>query len=306
MRPGRQHRYVTDPIIVFDGISKRFGAHHALDGVSFAVRRGEILVIAGHNGAGKSTLLALAVGLLRPTRGDVLIRGISVRRKPAPARQGVGCMLATAFHDHLSGRDNLRLLTTYSGRVSDSEIDATVAVVGLEERIYDRVRTYSHGMRGRLALAQALLPLPDVLLLDEPEEGLDPDATGDLRRTILRINRERGVTVVLASHQLGGADQVCDRMALLERGRLTFFGGWSDVDARPTLRLEVDDWEKARPILDRAGASIVSEGLVRLELTGDGAALVAALVHAGVRVRAAEPSRRTAAELYARARGAQA
>jgi ABC-2 type transport system ATP-binding protein len=295
-----------DPIVVFNSVSKRFGSRHALVDVSLGVRRGEILMLAGHNGAGKSTLLALAVGLLRPTRGEIHVGGVSMRRHPAQARYGVGCMLASAFHDHLSGRDNLRLLTTYSGGVDGAEIDAIVALVGLADRIDDPVRTYSHGMRGRLALAQALLPAPQVLLLDEPEEGLDPEATRDMRSTIRRINRERGVTVVLASHQLGGDDQACDRLALLERGRLAFVGGWNDVDDRPTLRLEVDDWEKARPILARAGAAVVTPGVVRLSRDDDEPDLVAALVHAGVRVRAAEPSRRTAAELYARVREAHA
>ncbi len=297
---------MSDPIVVFDEVSKWFGKHPALDRVSLAVRRGEILIVAGPNGAGKSTLLALAVGLLGPTRGDVRVDGISVRRNPARARRGVGTMLATAFHDHLSGRDNLRFLATYSCGVTDADLDAIVVLVGLAERIDDPVRIYSHGMRGRLALAQALLPMPQVLLLDEPEEGLDPDATRDLRRTISRINRERGVTVVLASHRLDGDDHLCDRVALLERGRLTFLGGWNDVDARPVLRLELDDWEKARPVLDRTGASIVAEGRVRLDGAGDVAALVAALVATGIRVHAAEPSRRTAAELYARARRAHA
>jgi len=297
---------MSDPIVAFDGVSKRFGGRDALVDVSLRVRRGEILMIAGQNGAGKSTLLALAVGLLRPTRGEIHVCGHSLRRDPARAREGVGCMLATAFHDHLSGRDNLRLLTTYSGGAENAEIDAIVALVGLADRIGDPVRVYSHGMRGRLALAQALLPAPRVLLLDEPEEGLDPEATRDMRRTIRRINRERGVTVVLASHQLDGEDQSCDRLALLERGRLVFVGGWSDVDARPTLRLELDDWEKARPILERVGATIVTPGRVRLAREGDEPDLLAALVDAGVRVRAAEPSRQTAAELYARAREASA
>jgi len=293
---------MSEPIVVFDGVSKRFGSYPALDRVSLAVRRGEMLIVAGHNGAGKSTLLALAVGLLRPSRGDVRVRGVSVRRHPARARRAVGTMLAAAFHEHLSGRDNLSLLASYSGGVPGTDVDAIVALVGLVDRIDDRVRTYSYGMRARLALAQALLPMPDVLLLDEPEEGLDSDATRDLRSTIRRINRERGVTVVLASHRLDGEDQAYDRLALLERGRLAFLGGWDDVDARPTIRLELDDWEKARPILERAGASIVAEGVIRLD-GNDAATVVAALVHAGVCVHAAEPSRRTAAELCARARG---
>jgi ABC-2 type transport system ATP-binding protein len=272
--------------------------------VSFEVRRGEMLAVVGHNGAGKSTLLALVVGLIRPTHGDVFVRGVSVRRAPARARRGIGSMLTPAFHDYLSGWDNLCLLTSYSGIVPPAEILDMVAFVGLADRIHDPLGTYSHGMRARLALAQALLPLPDVVLLDEPEEGLDPEGIREMRMAIRRINRDRGVTVVMVSHQLTGDDQTCDRMAILERGRLAFLGGWSDVDARPSVRLELDDWERARPLLERMGASVTSEGRVVLGSEQGVADIVAALVGAGVRVHAAEPARRTLEELYVRARAA--
>jgi ABC-2 type transport system ATP-binding protein len=291
-------------IIVFDAVSKTFGDQTALDAVSLEVQAGEILAVVGHNGAGKSTMLALIVGLLRPTKGDVFVRGISVRRDPTRARRGIGSVLGPAFHDYLSGWDNLRLLTSYSAPVAPAEMLEVVTFVGLTERIRDPVRTYSHGMRARLALAQALLPLPEVLLLDEPEEGLDPEGTRDMRMAIRRINRERGVTVVLASHQLTGGDQTCDRMALLEHGRLAFLGGWSAVDARASVRLELDDWETARPLLERMGVSIAADGRVVLGVEHDVADVLAVLVRAGVRVQAAEPARRTLEELYVRARAA--
>src|SRR5688572_7170787 len=162
-------------MIAFDDVAKTFGERRALDGVSFEVRRGEVLGLLGHNGAGKSTLFGLTLGLLRFTRGDICVDGVSVRQHARRARRNVGSVLAPAFYDYLSGRDNLRILASYSGGVVPAELAAVVRLVGLEERIDDPVRQYSHGMRRRLALAQALLPRPALLLLDEWEAGLDPE-----------------------------------------------------------------------------------------------------------------------------------
>ena len=293
---------MPDSIICLDHVSKTFRGRPALDRVTFDVQRGELLALVGHNGAGKSTLLALIVGLLRPTSGDVLVRGVSMRRDPRAARRGIGTMLAPAFHEHLSGWQNLMVFTSYSGGVTADAIADTVAFVGLTERIHDQVRGYSHGMTRRLALAQALLPLPDVVLLDEPEEGLDPDGIRDMRATIRRLNRERGVTVVLASHHLTGDDQTCDRMAILERGRLVFLGGWEDVETGPSVRLELDDWPRALPLLEQLGTRLLADGLVALGARATVPDVVATLVRGGIEVHAAEPVRRTLAELYARAR----
>ncbi len=292
-----------DTILRFDRITKAFDGRAALDGVSFDVRRGEVLALLGPNGAGKTTLLSLVLGFLRPTAGDVLVRGVSVRRDPRRAREGVGSVVAPAFHEYLSGWDNLRILTGYSAGVREAEIVDAVGFVGLGERIHDRVRAYSHGMRRRLALAQALLPAPDVVLLDEPEEGLDPIAITEMRRLIVRMNRERGVTVVLASHQLAGVEQTCERVAILDRGRLVFIGRWSELDgADATFRIDADDRERAAAVFRALGVhALGDDGLVSVPGGRDVADVVAALVDAGVRVRGVEPVRRTLEEVYVRA-----
>jgi len=190
-------------------------------------------------------------------------------------------------------------LTGYSARLDDAEIMETVRFVGLEERIGDPVRVYSHGMRQRLALAQALLPRPDLVLLDEPAEGLDPEGIHEMRELILRLNRERGMTVVLSSHLLSEVEQMCDRIAILNQGRMIFQGRWGDLGAREAgFRLEVDDWKKALPVIEMCGAKIVAEETLALKPDGDIADLVAALVQAGVRVRAVQPVRRSLEELY--------
>ncbi len=271
----------------------------ALDAVSFDVARGEMLALLGPNGAGKSTLFALLLGLRRLTDGDIAVGGISVRDRPRDARRGVGSVLAPAFYEYLSGWDNLRILCGYSAPVAPVEMAAVVRHVGLADRIHDRVRVYSHGMRRRLALAQALLPRPAVLLLDEWEAGLDPEAIRDLRTLLVGLNRAHGMTIVVSSHQPRGLDDMCDRVAILRQGRLVFVGPWHDLDGgAPAVRLTVDDWPRATPVLRGLGAEVGGDGVVALARGSTVADLVAALVHAGVGVQGAAPVRRTPDELY--------
>ena len=288
-------------MIAFDRVSKAFGKRRALDAVSLEVRHGEILALLGHNGAGKSTLFALALGLLRMTGGDIVVREVSVRRDPRRAREGIGSVLAPAFYGYLSGWDNLRALTCYSGDVSPAEISAVVDLVGLDDRIHDRVREYSHGMRRRLALAQALLPRPQLLLLDEWETGLDPEGTHAMEQVIRDLNREHGVTVIVASHQLAGARRLADRCAILREGRLVFSGGWEEIDHGPvTVRLELDDWTQAASVLDAARARILGDGLVELGSGSSVPEVVAALAQASVGVHAVERQRLTLDDYYRR------
>lgn len=277
-------------MIEIDGVSKAFGGRLALDAVSLDVRRGEILALLGHNGAGKSTLFALMLGLRHATAGDIRIDGVSVRRRPRDARRRVGSMLAPSFYEYLSGWDNLRLLASYSAAVSANELAATVRFVGLGDRIHDRVRVYSHGMRRRLALAQALVPRPDVLLLDEWEEGLDPEGRRDMRGLIERLHRDTGMTIVLSSHHPDDLVGLAERVAVLRHGRLVFVGAWRELeDGSSAVRLRVDDWRRAQSVLRGLGADIRSDGSVVPPVGCQVADLVAALVRADVRVHAVEP-----------------
>lgn len=286
-------------MIEFDRASKAFGDRLALDAVSFDVRRGEVVALLGHNGAGKSTLFALALGLRRLTAGDVRIGGVSVRRHARRARRAVGSVLAPAFYEYLSGWDNLRLLASYSGAQRAIDLESAVRFVELEDRIHDRVAVYSHGMRRRLALAQALLPRPDVLLLDEWEAGLDPEGVAAMRALILRLNREHSMTILLSSHQPGGVDAMCDRVVILRHGRVVFAGRWDELDdGAPAVRLTVDDWPRVLPIVRGLGGEVYADRVVVPPAGGDVADLVAALVRAGVRVRAVEPVRRSAEDRY--------
>jgi ABC-2 type transport system ATP-binding protein len=206
---------------------------------------------------------------------------------------------APAFYDYLSGWANLEIFTSYSALVPRREMEEAVATVGLTARIHDPVRTYSHGMRQRLGLAQALLPAPDLILLDEPTEGLDPEGIHEIRTLIQRLNRERGLTVLFSSHLLSEVEQLCDRVAVLHRGVKVFEGRWESLATDGSrFHLEVDEWAKTAATVVALGGKVLPESIIELPPARDVADVVAALVAAGVKVRAVEPQRRSLEQVY--------
>jgi len=288
-------------MIRLDRLSKVFGSRPALQELSLDIPQGQIFGLLGHNGAGKSTTFGMILGQIHPTSGAAFIRDISVQQHRLRALQGVGAIFETpAFYDYLSGWTNLRILTSYTRRLPDSDLLETVRFVGLELRIHDPVRVYSHGMRQRLALAQALLPCPDIVLLDEPAEGLDPEGIHEMRHLILRLNRERGMTVLLSSHLLSEVEQICDRIAVLNQGRMIFQGKWTDL-TRDALRyrLEADPWDKAASLIATLpGLTLNPDNTLTLAPGHDIADLVAALVTSGIKIRALEPLKQNLEEIY--------
>ena len=295
-------------MIRLENLSKTFLGKPALEPLTLAIPAGEVFGLLGHNGAGKSTTFGLILGQLKPTGGEAFVRGVSVQRDRALALERVGAIFETpAFYDYLSGWRNLLIFTALSRRLPREEIMETVRFVGLEQRIHDPVRVYSHGMRQRLALAQALLPRPELVLLDEPAEGLDPQGIRELRELILQLNRERGMTIVLSSHLLSEVQQICSRVAILNKGRLVFQGHWEELARdQARYRLDVDDWPRAAAAARACGATLDLETKVAAlsSDTADVAELVAALVNAGVRVRAVEPVRQNLEDVYLRTIGA--
>jgi len=284
--------------IRLDSLRKSFAGKPALHGVSFAVERGEIFGLLGHNGAGKSTALGILLGQVYPDSGEAFVGGISVQRQRARALAKVGAIFeAPRFYDYLSGWRNLQIFTSYSAIVSRKEMADAVEFVGLTARIHDKVGAYSQGMRQRLGVAQALLPEPELVLLDEPTNGLDPEGIAEMRALIQRLNRERGFTVLFCSHLLSEVEQLCDRVAILNQGRLIYSGRWHDLASKgQRFRIDVAPWEKVPALLN--GASIVEAGVIELPAGADIADIVARLIHAGVKVRAVTPEKQTLEQLY--------
>jgi len=232
-------------------VIKKFAGRTAVDDLSFTVAPGEIFGLLGHNGAGKSTAIGMMLGQVWPTGGEVRICGHDVQANRRAALQRVGAIFeAPVFYDYLSGFRNLEILSTYTAPTSPARIHEVVEWVGLTGREQSKVRTYSHGMRSRLALAQALLPKPELLILDEPSAGLDPEGIHEMRQTILRLQRELGLTILLSSHLLNEVEQLCTRIAVLQKGKKVFEGNVADVKAaRGKVALKTRDFTAAEKIL---------------------------------------------------------
>ncbi len=282
-------------------VKKAFKGQPALHELSLTVERGEIFGLLGHNGAGKSTALGILLGQVHPGAGEAFIGGVSVQRRRGAALAKTGAIFeAPRFYDYMSGWRNLEILVSYSALVPCAEMEEAVEIVGLTGRIHDRVQTYSQGMRQRLGVAQALLPAPEVVLLDEPTNGLDPEGIHEMRGLIRRLNRERGITVLFCSHLLSEVEQLCDRVAILQRGRKIFDGRWSDLAAdKQRVRLELDDWTRAAAILGACSAvRVAGTDEVRLADGEAVADLVERLVTGGVRISAVEPVRRNLEQMY--------
>lgn len=241
-------------MIELERVHKVFGARPAVEDLTLTVPRGQIFGLLGHNGAGKSTAIGMMLGQVWPTSGDVRVCGFEVTTHRKRALQKVGAIFETpVFYDYLSGWRNLEILSHYTARTSKQRIREVVDWVGLTGREKSAVRTYSHGMRARLALAQALLPQPELLILDEPSDGLDPEGIHEMRQTILRLHGEMGLTILLSSHLLNEVEQLCTRIAVMNRGRKVFEGDLASI-SRPQnwVTLRVNDFPAAVKCLREA------------------------------------------------------
>ncbi len=290
-------------------VSKRFGKHRALGGISLHVRQGDCYGFLGHNGAGKTTAMRIALGLVRPDSGRVIVDGFDARRHAREARARMGGLVEQAgFHGSFTARANLQLLTGLqglSGRAARAECDRVLELVGLEAAAERRVRGFSQGMRQRLGVAQALLGRPSYLLLDEPTNGLDPEGIQELRALLVRLTRDEGTTVLVSSHQLAELSGICNRVAILREGQLLV----EDETARllgggqSRLTLRTGDSEAARTALATLGVSVegAPDGSLDLDVGERPARDVAkALVAAGVGIESFGPRPPTLEEVYLR------
>jgi ABC-2 type transport system ATP-binding protein len=266
-------------------LTKRYDDVLAVDRLALRVRRGEVYGFLGPNGAGKSTTLRMLLGLVRPTSGGAAVLGAPPGSPEGLAR--IGAMIeAPAFYPFLSGRDNLQVLARYAG-VAARQVDEVLAEVDLESRAGDRVAGYSMGMKQRLGVAAALLKDPELLILDEPTNGLDPAGMAEMREFIRSLGRD-GRTVLLSSHLMGEVEQVCDRVGVIRAGALVAEGTVDELRGRSGLRVRAEPaGAAARVIGALPGVEGVSRVDGRLDVTVDpvqAAAINRALVEAGLDV----------------------
>jgi ABC-type multidrug transport system ATPase subunit len=281
-------------------LTKRYGGRVlAVDQLRLRVRRGEVYGFLGPNGAGKTTTLRMLLGLIRPTSGSALVLGA-----PPGSREGltrIGALVETpAFYPFLSGRDNLRTLARHAG-VPEIRVDAALEEVDLSARAGDRFRTYSLGMKQRLGVAAALLKDPELLILDEPTNGLDPAGMVEMRTFIRDLGRG-GRTVLLSSHLMTEVEQVCDRVGVIRSGRLVGEGTVDELRGRATLRVRAEPLEAVeRVIASLAGIERVEvvEGALRISAsTAAAPAINRALVEAGIAVSELCPERASLEEVF--------
>lgn len=240
--------------VAIQGLVKEYDdGYRAVNDVSFRVEQGQIVGLLGPNGAGKTTTLRVLMGLIRPTSGTVRVFGELVEAG-APVLSRIGAFIeGPGLLPHLSGRDNLHLFWAATGRPAhDAEFDTALEIAGLGESVDRRVKTFSQGMRQRLAIAQAMLGLPEVLVLDEPTNGLDPLQIAEMRE-VLRRYAATGRTVVISSHLLAEVEQTCSHVVVMHKGRLVAVGSVAEIAGAGRMQLEVKNPQQAMEILAAAG-----------------------------------------------------
>jgi len=255
-----------EPVLQTHNLGKRFGRRWAVSALELTVRRGEIFGFLGPNGAGKSTTIRMLLTLVRPTTGAVELFGRSLlrHRREVLARVG-GLVERPDFYLYLTARRNLQIVGALRGTVTDREIDGVLETVGLLDRAADKVKTFSHGMKQRLAIAQALLGQPEFIVLDEPTSGLDPQGIKEVRELIQRLARDHEQTVFLSSHLLHEIEQTATSMAIINRGTLVIQGTVRDLLAAGAQRLRI----VASPAPRAAEVLARIPGLTEVAVEGD-------------------------------------
>ncbi len=290
-----------DAAIEARGVTKRFGARTAVDGVDLFVPRGSAFGFLGPNGAGKTTMIRMLLGLTPASAGTMSMLGHPVPAERAVALRRVGAIVEDPrFHPHLSGRENLRVVAAVRDAEAFALIAPALARVGLSERADEKVKRYSLGMRQRLGVARCLLADPQLLILDEPTNGLDPGGIQEFREMVRELVEQEGRTVFISSHLLDEVEKICDAAAIVDRGKVITQGPIAELaegGARNELIVGVDDPERALTLLDSLAevreAHRSDEGLrVVLDAGPQAAAAVnACLVGAGLSVMRLEPVR---------------
>jgi ABC-2 type transport system ATP-binding protein len=304
---------MREVVLSAEGLTKSFGSRQAVVDISFELYAGEVFGFLGPNGAGKTTTIRMLVGLARPDRGRVRISGFDISRDFAKAMAHVGSIVESPdLYDYLTGRENLLHFARMLPSGAEGRIPELARLVALEERLNDRVATYSLGMRQRLGIAQALLGAPDLLVLDEPANGLDPAGIREIRRLVRLLAAERGIAVFVSSHLLSEVEQMCDRVTIIHRGRALATGPVRDLLSRSAsgaTRWRVRPVSRAVELLapfaieppEPDGEETVSARIPEDRVP----AAVAALAREGVEISAVEPRASSLEEVFLEVTGGE-
>lgn len=287
-----------DIILYTDRLTKRFKTITAVEDLNLSVSRGDIFGFLGPNGAGKSTTIRMMLGLIKPTMGEIKIFNRSPEKDREFTLKKIGALVEEpSFYDYLSARRNLEIFSTLTHRHLDHrEIDRVLEIVALIPRADDKVKTFSHGMKQRLGIAQALLGRPELIILDEPTAGLDPKGMREIRRLIIQLAHQ-GLTVFLSSHLLHEVEQMCHNMAIINKGKLIVQGGVEQLlkSENDLVSVKVDRSKEAADLLktkDWIRSVELTKGDLRVETDGQNIpAVTELLVRSGFHVFAIQPHR---------------
>jgi ABC-2 type transport system ATP-binding protein len=299
---------MTEPTLRASHLTKIIGDRTIVDDVSFEVLPGEVFGFLGPNGAGKTTTIRMLVGLIKPTAGNVTICGFDVRHQFEDAMRCIGCIVENPdLYRFMSGRENLEHFARMLGAGED-DIRRVAELVMLAHRLDQRVGTYSLGMRQRLGIAQAMLGSPRVLILDEPANGLDPAGIREIRELLRHLATERGMSVFVSSHLLAEIELMCDRVAIIHKGRLLRTGNVRElISARREMEFRVGDADRARELFASRGLDVRPDGdriFVSMD-ESDAPPLVAALAENGIPVFHARQRMQSLEEMFLEATGGE-
>jgi len=290
-----------ETVIKVEHLAKSFGSFQAVKDVSFTVSRGDVFGFLGPNGAGKSTTIRCLLSLIKPNAGKIELFGKSYTNNRSEILSKIGSIIEKPdFYKYLSAQKNLEIFARISGAsVSKSQIGEMLEFVGLTGRGGDKIGGFSHGMKQRLGIAQTLLHQPDLIILDEPTTGLDPQGIVEIRNLILRLKNEQNKTILLSSHQLSEIELIANRMVIINKGKSIVEGEVQDLLNAQELvvHLEVDAVEKAKQVISThfSNAQFVGETSTELEVAiekNQVPNLNKALIENGVMVFALEPKRK--------------
>ena len=292
------------PSIHTENLSKHFGRGkkriEAVKSVELTVEPGQVYGFLGPNGAGKTTTIRMLLRLLHPTTGRAYIYGQDVARHPEVLRRVGAIVEGATFYNFLTARRNLEVFARTADQYDPARIDSLLAQVGLAERKHQRVKGYSTGMKQRLGLAAALLGDPDLLILDEPTNGLDPSGMHEIREFIRRLATEQGKTIFLSSHLLSEVEQICDRVAIIQRGQIVREGVVSELlEAKTALRVEARPLEAAAAALSAHWSVTTNSTWLSVQATREEIpAIVRRLVESNIDIYQVTSQRQTLEEYF--------
>ena len=241
---------MANQILLLEDVHKTIKKKEIIKGINFSINQGEVLGFLGPNGAGKSTTLRMIVGLSKPTKGKIEICGESITKNYVNAMSKVGCIIeGPDLYNYMSGNDNLNMLAAMNKDVTAVDIRQAVELVGMQNRLKDKVATYSLGMKQRLGLAQALIHHPKLLVLDEPTNGLDPAGINEFRHIIKNLSKKEGIAVLISSHLISEVELMCDKVAIIKDGTILKYSLVSDLLSTQEIFWAVDNNEKALEVL---------------------------------------------------------